>query len=688
MTLRAAALAACLAACSDSTSPPPPVPSDAATDVTRDALVDVIARDSPADIDIDAHADVPADVTVDAPDDVSIDARADVISDAASDVTADATVDAASDAPFDAAPARCATADIADLLRALRMARPAGESAIAAPGQRFEDLRATFDASPEAMNILARARTTARRTVPSIAAGDSGSYQTVASLALAAALVAWHDRDSAAAHTSLQALSVTAVSPSWFATATEVPIFVGASLLDVAAAVDLLTASTLTSAEIDTARTYVGRAAAGVESWLQSGGLLVTAFHEDNHGVRIGAGLAAASMMAPASAVSDEVLAWALSHLSASIERQTGGDSGWAEGSTYFEYAFEIGAPALVAIDRAWTGADSRCASCPSHLLATCQSTPTRIVRPSRDPRLLRLVQWSASLESRGGWLLPIDDSRLMGAPSPLLERLAGARYFSHWSPDGVLGSLGGQVNVGPLVALSLASPSMPMGSAVASRWPFAGTARLDGTSSTGVAMEAFLIAEHGVANAGAGHERPDTLALTVAADGALVLGGSGYMSYDTRAPYARADAQSEITVEGVNPRDLGAGSGGPDATLSPDGDGTTASFSVGGVTVTRAIAFEAGSLVVRDRVELTEARSVAWHWHLRGAIDASSWAWTVGTRRCAATQSGESIAQTRETAPDYDDYSHLVMHPVIRQVATLSAGRHDMTTRITCSQM
>ena len=50
--------------------------------------------------------------------------------------------------------------------------------------------------------------------------------------ALAAALVAWHDRDATAARTALGSLAATAVPPAWFATAVEVPIYVGASLVD------------------------------------------------------------------------------------------------------------------------------------------------------------------------------------------------------------------------------------------------------------------------------------------------------------------------------------------------------------------------------------------------------------------------------------------------------------------------
>ena len=653
MTPRSALLALALVACSPSPSAPDASPAvDAAMDVAPlDAAADAaLPEDAPTDTSVVAPADVPVD-----------------------------------------SPSGCTGPDVADLIRALRAPRPEGVSAVAAPGMRFEDLRSRFDATPDAMTILARARVTARRSVPTHhaappTAGDSASYQTVASLALAAALVAWHDRDATAARTALQTLSVTAVAPSWFATAVEVPIYVGASLVDLAAAADLLSASTLSAAEVAMARAYVGRAAAGAEAWLQGGGLIFMAFHRDNHGMRLGAGLATAAMIAPSDAVSDETLAYALAHMDASMEHQTGGAQGWAEGSTYFEYAFEVAAPALAAIDRAWTGAAARCVRCEHHAYSVCAMSPSPIVRPSQDPRVLDLVRWSASLETRAGWLHPIDDSRLMGLPAPLLERLAGARRYARWSVDGFTGSLGGSVNVGPLVALALASPELPAADPLVTAWPVAGTARLDATAPSGAPIEALLIAEHGVANGGGGHERPDTLALTVVVDGALMIGASGYRSYDTRAPLARADAHSELTVEGVLPRDLGAGEGGPEATLTAGGGGASGSFSRDGVSVTRALSFEAGTLVVRDRVELTEPRDVAWHWHLRGALDADRWSWAVGTRRCEATQSGVALTVARETAPDYDDYSRMVLHPVVRQSARLPAGRHELTTRIACA--
>lgn len=646
MLSRSALLALSLVACSASPSTPP---ADASMDV---AALDAVTDAAPSEV-------APSDVPVAAPKDVPADASA-----------------------------GCTGPDVADLIRALRAPRPPGVSAVAAPGMRFEDLRARFDANADAMTILARARASSRRAVPTLAPGDSASYQSVASLALAAALVAWHDRDAAAARMALQVLSVTAVAPSWFATAVEVPIFVGASLVDLAAAADLLSASTLAPAEVDMARASVGRAAAGTEAWLQGGGLIFMAFHRDNHGMRLGAGLAAAAMVAPAEALSDETLAYALAHMGASIERQTGGAQGWAEGSTYFEYAFEVAAPALAAIDRAWIGDANRCVRCERHAYSVCAASSSPIVRPSSDPRVRDLVRWSASLETRAGWLHPIDDSRLMGLPAPLLERLAGARRYARWSVDGYIGSLGGSVNVGPLVALALASPELPSPDRLTTVWPSAGTARLDATTPSGAAIEAFFIAEHGMANASGGHERPDTLSLTVVVDGALMLGASGYRSYDGRAPFARADAHSEVTVEGVLSRDLGAGEGGPEATLTAAGEGVTGSYSREGVTVTRALSFEAGTLVVRDRVELTGDRDVAWHWHLRGALDAARWSWTVGARRCEATQSGVALRSERETAPDHDDYSRLAMHPVMRQSSRLAAGRHELTTRITCTAM
>ncbi|MEI8255822.1 MAG: heparinase II/III family protein [Deltaproteobacteria bacterium] len=616
---------------------------------------------------------------------------ADAASDAASDVAADGTAsDVAADAAADVAPAVCSTDDGLELTRALRAPRAAGVSAIAAPGLRLDDLRARFDADATAGALLARARVVARGPVVTLAAGDTSGYQSVASRALAASLVAWHDLDAGAAQSAMRHLASAAVAPAWFSGAQEVSIRVGASLVALAAAVDLLSASGLATADLDAAKQSLGLVVAGVEAWLQTyGGLFFMAFHRDNHGVRFASGLAAAAMMAPATAFSDDALAFAVSHLSVSLRDQTGGLAGWAEGSTYFAYAFEVAPTVLAALDRAWTGADTRCMRCPSHGFQVCSRAGFEVLRPSRDTTLRDLLQWAASLETRGGWLAPVDDSRLSGFAAPLLEQFVGARAFSHWSPDGPSGSLGGSVDVGPLVALALASPPPADRLAQTLQWPDAGTARAEATTASGAAMEAFLLAEHGAAGHGGGHERPDVLALTVAVDGTLVLGGSGYGTYDARAPLARADANSEITVEGVLARDLGAGARGPEAALEPRvGSAMTAGFSEGGVTVRRSVSFEAGALVVRDAVEITgTARDVAWHWHLRGTIDGTAaWAWSVGATRCAVTQEGEAVAPVFETAPHNDSYGLTERHPVVRQSSRLEPGTHTLLTRVTCT--
>lgn len=637
-------LLAALTACDGAAVTPPrdAAPPDAGTDVPSVALTDAPPT-PPPDVPPAALADVPP-------------------------------------GPVDA-PAACAAPEASELLRALRATRPAGVSAVAAPGQRFDDLRAPFDAAPVARTLLAQARTSSRRTVPTLAAGSSAAYQTVASLALAAALVAWHDRDVTAARTALGALAACAITPEWLRGAPEIPIYLGASLVDLAAAADLLAASPLPTDDIALGRAHLGRAVASVAAWLQSGGLLYMAVHNDNHGMRLGAGLAAASMLAPAVVV-DEVLGYALALMDRSVAQQTGGAQGWAEGTTYFAYGFESAAPALYAVDRAWTGPDARCVSCPGHRLAPCARAPRRVTRPSRDNLLRDVLRWGASMETPGGWLVPTDDSRLMGAPSPLFERVLGATAYTHWSPTGPTGSTGGSVNVGPLVALALASPPLTERLPRVDRWPAAGTGRIDAGE-----VAAFLNAEPETARQGVGHERPDVLALHVVVGDALVLGGSGYRDYDGRAPYARADAASVITVEGILPRDLGAAEAGPVASMRADGP-LAGSFSQGGVTVTRALTWEGDALVVEDRVEVTgEAREVAWHWHLRGALDPAAWTWSVGGARCAATQTGVMVETTRESAPHYDDYSRMETHPVLRQRARLVAGAHTLRTRVTCAR-
>ncbi len=593
-------------------------------------------------------------------------------------------VDVAVDVAPDAEP-RCTRDDADALVLALRAAPAPGVSVVAAPGARFEELRAAFDATPASVALLTRVRAYARGNPPALARGDAGAYQTFSTRALGAALVAWHDRDATAASVALRTLAAMAIEPAWLTTATDVPLRFGAALLAMAATVDLLSATAITPAELAAARASLGTAATSIEAWLQAGGLFFTAGHLDNHGMRIGAGLAAAAMVTPASAVSDDTLRWALAQMYASVQQQTGGVAGWAEGSTYFAYAFEIGAPALTAIDRAWTGDDARCVRCPGHAVSACGAASVEIVRPSRDPRLRDLVAWSASLETQGAWLAHVDDSRIAGVPAPLLEAMVGARAYARWSIDGPVGSLGASLFVHPFVALALPAPPTAL-LPPTNVWPAAGTARVEALSATGAALEAFLLGENVAAQAGVGHERPDVATLTLAVGGALMLGTSGYGSYDDRLVYARADAASGITVEGDLSRDLGAGEAGPAGALTVEGPAVVSRFTASGVAVSRALAFEGSTMVVSDALDVTgEARDVGWHWHLRGALDAARWQWTLGARRCTATQSGEVSAVTRETAPHIDVYGRVEMHPVVRQLARLAVGRHTLVTRIDC---
>jgi len=478
-----------------------------------------------------------------------------------------------------------------------------------------------------------------------------------------------------------------AIPPEWLLTATDVPLRMGAGLLGMAAAVDLLSATDgVTPEQLGPARAAVAAAAASLDAWLLAGGLAFTAGHLDNHSMRFGAGFVAAAMVTSPAAVSDDVLRWALAQMSASVREQTGDVAGWAEGSMYFSYGFEVAAPALTAVDRAWGGPEAQCVRCPTHRPSACGPSAVEVRRPSTDARLRDLVQWSASLETDGGWLAYVDDSRLSSQPSPLLEAMVNRRAFSHWSIDGATGSTGASLFVHPFLAFALASPAASEALPLRRVWPEAGTARVDGATAGAIPMQAFLLGERDGALAGVGHERPDVATLALAVGGTLVLGTSGYNGYNDRAPFARADAASGITVEGVLPRALDAGEAGPVGALTVAGDAVTSRFAGGGVTVSRAVAFEGATLVVRDVVELTgAARDVGWHWHLRGALEADAWRWTAGARRCAATQAGEALPLTRETAPHYDVAGRAETLPVVRQLARLAAGRHELVTRVTC---
>ncbi|MFO0609962.1 MAG: hypothetical protein U0324_42785 [Polyangiales bacterium] len=662
-------------------------PLDAASpDVADAAPVDAPAADARDVTLADAADDAPPDVA--SPPDASPDvASPDVASPDVASPDVAVLPDVAPDVVPDAAPA-CTTDDVEALLRALRAAPPAGVSVVAAPGQRFESLRASFDATPAAVTLLERARTYSRGNPTALPVGNAGAFQTFATRALGAALVAWHDRDATASSVCQRTLAAMAIPPEWLITATNVPLYMGAGLLGMAAAVDLLSATDgVTPEQLAAARAAVATTAASLDAWLLAGGLYFTAGHLDNHSMRFAAGFTAAAMVTPPSAVSDDLLRWALAQMSASIDRQSGATGGWAEGSLYFEYGFEIAAPALAAVDRAWVGPDARCVRCAGHAVSACGEGAVTIRRPSTDPRLRDLVQWSASLETDGGWLACVDDSRLSGVPAALFESMVRRRAYAHWNLDGATGSTGASLWVHPLLALALASPAPTESLPLRRVWPEAGTARVEGVTPGGAA-QAFLVGERGLATRGEGHERPDATTLALAVGGSQMLGPSGYNSYDDRAPLARADAASGITVEGLLDPSIGAGESGPEGTLSATTDGASVRVEGGGATVTRAVAFEGATLVVRDAVEFSgAARAVGWNWHLRGTLDDGAWRWTVGARRCTATQTGEAAALTvtRETVAHYDVASRAETHPVVRQSARLAAGRHELVTRIAC---
>ncbi len=678
MLFRLASVALLVGACGGSAASPDASAPDASA---RDATTDTSAPDASTDASApDASTDASA------PDVSAPDASApDVTTDAsAPDVTTDASV---RDASVDAGPPACSDDTAAALLAAIRAAPAAGTSVVAAPGQRFDALRTAFDANPTSRLLLERVRAYARGTPTTIAAGDTGSFQTWGSRAMGAALVAWHDNDATATAACLRTLAAMAIAPEWLRTAPEVPLRMGAAMLAMAAAIDLLSATPAVTAEqLATARANLATLVASLEAWLQAGGLLFTAVHLDNHSMRFAGGFAAAARVLPASALGDDLLRWSLAQMSASVGQQTGALEGWAEGSMYMGYGFEVAAPALTAIDRAWTGGDSVCVRCPGHAISACGAGAVRVWRPSADVRLRDLVQWSASLESDSGTLAYVDDSRASGVPAALFEQMVQRRAYAHWNVDGAIGSTGTSLLVHPLLALAHATPAPTETLPLRRLWVEGGTARLDGRTATMTALQAFVIGEHDPATRGVGHERPDVATLALFAGGAMMLGPSGYNGYDDRAPFARADAATGITVEGLLARDLGAGLAGPDATLAAMGEGVSVGFGGEGVTVSRAVVFEGTELVVRDTVDVTGAtRDVGWHWHLRGSLDADRWSWTVGTRRCTVTQTGEAPTLTRETAAHYDVAGRAEMHPVVRQLARLAAGRRTLTTRIAC---
>ena len=345
------------------------------------ALLLVVGCNAPAPVTVapDAVA-VAADADADA--DAALDATRDVAPDSPGEVSPDAPTDVASaDVAPDAAP-RCA-ADSADaLIRALRTPPPPGVSAVAAPGLRFESLRAPFDANATSRTLLERARVYSRGNPVALPTGNAGAFQTFATRALGAALVAWHDRDATAASVCLRTLAAMAIPPEWLLTATDVPLRMGAGLLGMAGAVDLLSATDgVTAEQLAAARAAVATAAASLDAWLLAGGLYFTAGHLDNHSMRFAAGFAAAARVTPSPALSDDLLRWSLAQMSASIDQQTGGAAGWAEGSMYFSYGFEIAAPAPQA-DIPWAGQRTQTASSPAHARSTATRAGAAISKP------------------------------------------------------------------------------------------------------------------------------------------------------------------------------------------------------------------------------------------------------------------------------------------------------------------
>jgi hypothetical protein len=647
---------ACVSACDSSAAP-----VSSRTDATAN-IHDVVVPDTDATPDTNATLDVAT--MADTAKEVAVTTDAEKIPDVAVDVAS------CSDPMF---------------IRSLRTGHADGVSLVAAPGSSFESLRSRMDALPASVALLTTARSMAAMRARPLATGDSAYFQAVASYALAAAFVAWHDRDLAAARRSMEWLSIAAITPAWLNTAQEIPIRVGGSLVLLAGAVDLLTASPLSPSDVMTARSYVGRAAMSVDAWIHTFGIIFVLAHRDNHSVRLGSGLVTAALVS--NDVSDDALAYGLTMLDDAVhEGQTGGEAGWAEGSTYFSYAFEVGAVALSALEGVWVGADTRCTRCPGYLVARC-SEGYSIRRPGNDPLLAALTRWAASLETVGGWLHPFDDSRITTVSAPLLERMGNVRVFRHWSIAGPPGSVGDVLRLGPFVALALATQSNGVPETPARVHSAAGTARLETVGRT--TLEALMVAEHGVAAHLGGHERPDTLGLVFSLNGVMMLGASGYGNYETRAPYAMATSSSVITLAGLLPETLGAGDPGPEGRLTETPDGAVVgSMSGAGVTVQRTLSVAPDVLTIRDRITVSEtSRSATWHWHLRGALDATTWTWTHTGFRCTATQSGLVVTSRREMGA-HIDLNVVIPHPVLRQTAVLPVGESLLTTRIQCDRI
>jgi hypothetical protein len=577
------------------------------------------------------------------------------------------------------------------VLRARALDAP---GALVAPGLPIADARRGVAAEPTAQALVERARAQLQQPDPALPFGDAETYQVVASRALAAAFVAWLDDDPALAARAAGLLANAAVDEGWLAAADEVPIRVGGALVALAGAADLLAAGGLLGADgLGAARRDVGQAARALDGWARTTGPALLLATANNHNVRLGAGLVAAGLVTGPDDLDDEAVAYGLAQIASVVHDSQGGHgAGWAEGPTYFAYAFEVAAPPLAALVPAWPLPGRGCLACPDHTAAPCAEVRVLAPLPLGDGVLRGAIEWLASLETSGGWFAPVDDSRLGGVPAPLLERLAGFRVFRAWRLDGPGGSLGGSVDVGPFLAIALAAPPLAHEVTPAAAWPHAGSARVDLTGGDGTRLEAFLFAEAELARRGRGHERPDPLSLVLAVDGRLLLGASGYGHYADREPLARADASSLITVDGRLPEDEGITAPGPAATMTALDGGAQGQMTVPDVDVLRALLAEGSQLSVQDRVRLAAAHEIGWHWHLRGAVvagpDANGWTWRREGRTCVAVQTGGSdwLVSTLETAPHVDQYGVEEEHPVVRQRATLAPGDYAIVTTIVCS--
>ena len=576
-------------------------------------------------------------------------------------------------------------------LRAQALARP---GALVSPGVSLDDARAGLEADPTAQALVARARAQLEAADPELAFGDAATYQVVASRALTAAFVAWFDDSTALAARARGLLSVAAIDDAWLAEAEEVPIQIGGALVALAGAADLLAAGgLLADDEMAAALGDVGQAGRALDSWARTVGPAFLLATSNNHNVRLGAGLLAVGLVTGPADLDDEAVAYGLAEIVATMhDSQSGFDAGWAEGPTYFEYAFEVAASPLAALVPVWPLPGRGCLTCAGHTAAPCAETAVMALLPLADEVLRGAIEWMASLETAGGWFAPVDDSRENGVPAPLLERLADARLFRAWSPDGPNNSLGGSIDMGPFVAFALAAPPLTRTITPAAVWPSAGSARVDVTAADGTRLEAFLFAEGALAQRGRGHERPDPLSLVLAVDGRLLLGASGYGLYEDRAPLARADASSLITVDGRLPDDEGLTTPGPAATMTALDGGVQGQMSVPDVDVLRLLGTAESEVVIEDRLQLAAAHEIGWHWHLRGEVvagpDQTGWTWRRDGRTCVALQSGGAdwLASTLETAPNVDRYGVPEEHPVVRQRATLDPGDYSLVTLVACT--